>query len=615
MQVRSSEQRGRMRVALRMSVAALGVSFSLWIGPWTGEAQAQSLDCYDRALVLPSRITPPMAESCHSKVKQENTTNDRHAIALYNGARLFIALADAQTDSALRTQGYDSAVADILESRERAGEDNIAFTQPWRRGDKHSQAGQMAANRYFLANRSYQLAKAYLELARLGGGRACARREECLEKAAGELEQDAAARAAGSFRDDYIYLRASVYMEWGQTSSARRDLELLKESPGYAALASRRLGEIFLAEAERQLAPPVSLAGLLAARVSYRAALSAPGAAEAARLGLAGTYLSEARLSADPTLRRARLEDAAHEFALAVSATADGPQGNMLRAHAGRGEALLELSRLGDTAMLAPAISELETAAGLEAGVSGAPAQLMLARALSDAGRHGEADVAYAEAQRRFGSDPRAGLARAERAFASGRRLFVAGNSTAAREQFDIALGESSWREGQAEAHYFLSAIALQLGQDAVAEADAASAAGSGLSPYHEQACLTRIAAGGLAVLRQTALPACAGNDLLLGMFYLRHAQLAGTAAAANESRHIAQDAFARARASGGALGTSPVSDRLRVADLAAYGSAVALGCSSTAGLSIPVDLDSARLEAARAFFTLHRVAACRASN
>lgn len=591
--------------------AAIGLGIALM----TGQAHAQSVDCYDRALVMPRVVTEAMADVCHRKTVVENTTNDRHAIALYNAARLYVVLGDQAQDRTVKVSAYDNAVTDILESRDRAADSNIAFLNPWRRGDKRSQAEQMTANRLFLANRSYQLGKAYLELGRLDGSRACPSRDACFEKAAAELENDAAARAAGLFQDDYVYLRATVYLAWGQSLPARRDLEFLKNRPTYSLVATQKLGEMFLADAQRQLASPLTLSGILAARMSYKAAQSMPVAAMAAQIGLADTYLLEARLADEPGDRRARYAEAAREYGLAVAlAASQGGVGDRLRAYEGRGEAFLELARLGDQQSLVSAISDLEKAAGLDATLIGATAQLMLAHALADAGRWPDADLAYAEAERRFGADPRAGLARAEKAFARGKRLYAAAEHGAAREQFQRALAETGWHEARADAYFFLSAIDLQLGQSAIVNADQAMAAGGG-SPYREQACLARIAAGGQAVKGKAALPACAGNDLLVGLFYLRHAQLSTTAKIANESRRLAQDAFARAQASKDVLGTSPASEALRVSDLADLGIAVALGCSSAAGLNVPVNLDPVTLEKAKAYFSLHRAYACVSSN
>lgn len=580
-----------------------------------GQAYAQRFDCYDRALMMPKAVTADMAEACQRKIFIENTTNDRHAIALYNAARFYVALGDQEQDRALKASAYDNAVASIQESRERAADNNIAFLNPWRRGDKRSQAEQMTANRLFIANRSYQLAKAYLELGRLDGSRACPSRDSCFEQAAAELENDAAARAAGPFYDDYLYLRATVNLTWGQAIPARRDLELLKERPAYSLIATQKLGEMLLADAQRHLASPLTLSGILAARMSYKAALSLRPAAMAGQIGIAETYLLEARLTDETGQRRVRYEEAAREYGLAVTvAASQGGVGDRLRAYEGRGEAFLELARLGDQKSLVSAISDFQKAAGLDATLSGATAQLMLAHALEDAEQWTDADLAYVEAERRFGADPRAGLARADKAFARGKRLYAAAELGNAREQFQNALAETGWRAARADAYFFLSAIDLQLGQSAIVNADQAMAAGGG-SPYREQACLVRIAAGGQAVKGKAALPACAGNDLLIGLFYLRHAQLSTAATTANESRRLAQDAFARAQASKELLRTSPASEALRVSDLARFGIAVALGCSSAAGLNVPVDLDPLTIEKTKAYFSLHRAYACVSSN
>jgi hypothetical protein len=591
--------------------AALVLSITLLIG----QAHAQPFDCYDRALVMPKAVTEDMAEACQRKIIVENTTNDRHAIALYNAARFYVVLGDQAEDKALKASAYDGAVANILESRDRAADNNVAFLNPWRRGDKRSKSEQMTANRLFIANRSYQLAKAYLELGRLDGSRTCTSRDSCFERAATELESDAAARAAGPFYDDYLYLRATVNLAWGQSIPARRDLEFLKDRPAYSLIATQKLGEMLLAEAQRQLASPLTLSGILAARMSYKAALNLRPAAMAGQIGIAETYLLEARLADETGQRRVRYEEAAREYGLAVTVAAShGGVGERLRAYEGRGEAFLELARLGDQQSLVSAISDFEKAAGLDATLSGATAQLMLAHALEDAERWTDADLAYAEAERRFGADTRAGLARGDKAFARGKRLYAAAELSPAREQFQNALAETSWRAARADAYFFLSAIDLQLGQSAIVNADQAMTAGGG-SPYREQACLARIAAGGQAVKAKAALPACAGNDLLIGLFYLRHAQLSTAATIANESRRLAQDAFARAQASKELLRTSPASEALRVSDLAHFGIAVALGCSSAAGLNVPVNLDAVTIEKTKAYFSLHRAYACGSSN
>lgn len=593
----------------RLAVAASGV---VLLG---GQAHAQTIDCYDRALPMPQVVTYATAESCHRKVIDENTTNDRHAIALYNAARLYTAAADRDQDPAQRKFAYDRAVADVIESRDRASDTNTAFLNPWRKGDKRSKAAQMVQNHFFLANRSYQLGKAYFELSKLDGASACASSEICLERAAAELEQDAVARAAGAFRNEYVSLRADVYLAWGQSAQARRDLEFLKEDPAHGAAALQKLGQMYLADARAHLTPPITEAGVRAARVDFTAALGVPAAAIEARLGIGDTYLLEAGLNTEPAKQRTLYSDAVREFSLAVGALATtGGAHARLRAYEGRGTGYLQLGMLGDAEAFTHAVDDLKLAAQLDTTVVGAPAQLKLARALARAGSAAMSDAAYVEAERRFGSDPQAALARAERAFERGKRYFANAENAAAKSQFMLALAETGWREGRADAYYFLSAIDLKTGVDAVAHADAASTAGGGGSPYREQACLARIAAGGQAVLKKDALPACAGSDVLVGMFHLRHAQLAKTAAAATESRRIAQDAFMRARNSADVLRTAPNVEAVPVSDLASLGSAVALGCSTAAGISVPVDLDAARLDRAKAFFALHRVHTCVAS-
>lgn len=599
----------RVHGCLRPAVLVLTMSLLI------GQAHAQALDCYDRALVMPKAVTEDMADACKRKIIVENTTNDRHAIALYNAARFYVVLGDQAQDRALKASAYDGAVTSILESRNRAADNNIAFQSPWRRGDKRSKSEQMTANRLFIANRSYQLAKAYLELGRLDGSRTCPSRDSCFERAAAELESDAAARAAGAFYDDYLYLRATVNLAWGQSVPARRDLEFLKDRPAYSQIATQKLAEMLLADAQRHLAPPLTLSAILAARMSYKAALGLRPAAIAGQIGVADTYLLEAELADEMGQRRVRYEEAAREYGLAVTlAASQGEVDERLRAYQGRGQALLELARLGDQQSLVSAISDLEKAADLDATLGGATAQLMLAQALERAERWTDADLAYAEAERRFGTDSRAALARGDKAFARGKRLYAAEELGMAREQFQNALAETGWRAARPDAYFFLSAIDLQLGQSAIKNADQAMAA-SGGSPYREQACLARIAAGGQAVKGKAALPACAGNDFLVGLFYLRHAQLSRAATIANESRRLAQDAFVRAQGSKELLRTSPVSEALRVSDLAHFGIAVALGCSSAAGLNVPVNLDPVTIEKAKAYFALHRAYACVSSN
>ena len=51
------------------------------------------------------------------------------------------------------------------------------------------------------------------------------------------------------------------------------------------------------------------------------------------------------------------------------------------------------------------------------------------------------------------------------------------------------------------------------------------------------------------------------------------------------------------------------------MSDLALFGIAVALGCSSTAGLNVPVNLDAVTIEKTKAYFSLHRAYACVSSN
>lgn len=599
----------RLTRLLRQAGIACGAALSL------GPAQAQGVDCYDRALSLPAAITAAMADSCHSKVSSENTTNDRHAIALYNAARFYVALGDRETDHTKKAEAYQRAVADLLESRERASDDNVAFRQPWRKGDKRSQNAQMEANRYLVANRSYLLASAYFELAKLSGHGACQSRDSCFEMAAAELEKDVG-RGAGAFHDTYVFLRARIYVDWGQSAPARRDLEVLRNSPVHGAAASRMLGQMFLADAQRQLAPPLTISGILAARVAYKAALPIPTAALPAQLGVADSFLLEAQRVEKAAEQLARYTDAAREFTLAVTMTTQqGSAVEQRRAHEGRGVAQMEMAKLGDAQALALAITDLETAARLDTTSGGAPAQLMLARALADAGRTAESDAAYSEAARRFGSDLRASLARSEQAFARGKAFFAGNDYASARAQFDHALAEADWRQGRADAYYFLSAIDLRIGGNAIFNADAAVAAGGGASQYRAQACLARVAAGGSAVKQKTAMTACTGDDFLLGVFYLRHAQLAPSAGSANTSRRLAQEAFTRARISAGLLRLSPSAEPLQVSELAAFGSAVALGCSSTPGLNVPVELSAGQVAAARSFFELHRVHSCVATN
>lgn len=579
-----------------------------------GQANAQSLDCYDRSLAAPGVVSSSMAETCARKILEDNTTNDRHAIALYNAARLYVVLGEQEHDPARKAFFYDSAVGSIIESRDRAADTNVAFLNPWKKGDKRSQAAQMAANRFFVANRSYQLGKAYLELGKLGGSSACPSKEACFAQAAAELERDASARSAGVFLDDYVYLRATVYLAWGQGPSARKDLEFLRASQSYSALAKQQLGELFLADAQRQLGPPLSLSGLSTARLSFEAAATIPSTAIIGRLGVAQTHMLEAQLITEPSERKPHFANAAREFGVAVE-LAIGDRSSRLKALEGRGAALLELARLGEEKSLSGAIGDLEEAAKLDNTIAGAPAQLLLARALLEANREQEAYAAYADAERRFGADPRAALARAEQSFARGKQLYAAAELSAAREQFERALAESGWRDGRADAFYFLSAVDLRTGQNAIADADEAVTAGDGATPYRQQACLARIAAGGPAVRSQIVLPACSGSDVLQGLFYLRQAQYAKSATSANNARRLAQAAFTRARGSKEIFRTSPLSDALAAEDLAAFGNAVALGCSSAAGLDVPVDLDDSRVEQAKAFFVLHRVHACIAAD
>jgi len=380
-------------------------------------------------------------------------------------------------------------------------------------------------------------------------------------------------------------------------------------------MASRMLGEIFLADARRQLSPPLKTSSILAARVAYRAAVAIPTAAMAGQLGVADTFLMEAERVEEDVLQRARYADAAREFGLAVTmATQQGSTADRRRAHEGHGIAQLKLAQLGDARALELAIKDLEPAAGFDVTPEGASAQLMLARALDTAGRATEADAAYSEAARRFGPDPRANLARAEQAFVRGKTLVSDKNYDGARAQFEQALAVTSWQEGRADAFLFLSEIDLQAGRNAVSNADGAVVAGGGAMPYRAQACLARVAAGGSAVKNKSALTTCLGDDLLIGLFYLRHAQLSPTAASANESRRLAQDSFARARLAKSQLLSSEIVGPVSVSDLAVFGNAVALGCSSTAGLDVPVDLSPEQLARARAFFELHRVHSCLAS-
>jgi hypothetical protein len=576
-------------------------------------ATAQAPPCYDRDAALPANNPTGAAEICHSKIRVENTTNDRHAIALYNAARFYNVASSLTADASRKAAFYSAAVSDILESRERASDDNPAFHTPWRRGDKNSRTAQDAANRFFLADRSYQLGKAYLGLAELGDARTCGSPENCLERAADELEHNPSARLAGGYYEDYVFLRANVYLAWRQLPFAKRDLEALRTSARFSGAASEKLGALLLAEANTARGDAKSPTGLAQARQAYRAALDLPSAGLRAQLGLAETYLDEASLNRQDRDRRENFRNSRREYDLAVQLAHSQADAALKRqAFEGRGRAAFELARLeGDAATLENAISDLSQAADQETGLAGAPAQLMLARALSEARRAPEADAAFTEAERRFGIDPRVRAARADHAYARGRQDFDNGSYGNAEAHFRQAVGESAWLEDRADAYFFLSAIRLQSGTDARPDADAAVAAGDGKPQYRDQACLVRVAAGGAPVLGKSAFNLCAGKDVLEGLFYLRYAQFGPNLADRTSSRRLAQAAFDRARVSQEQISTFPHSPQVLVSDIAIYGSAVALGCSSALGMTVPVELDQARLARAAAFFKMHHVHAC----
>lgn len=598
----------RFRIVTRSAMLAL-----ICLGV-VGTAAAQNIDCFNRELKLPAAPTEAQATRCYNSINDTSLKADRQGIALYNAARLHGSLAERATDSASKGALYNNVVQDVIRSRDRAPDASATFTDRW--DGWRNKEEQLAINRRIVADRGFQLAKAYIGLGKIGGaGPACSGPDDCYNKALGELAADQAARnAGGDVYDETVYLRALTYIDTQRIGQARSDLEYLRNIPRHQAWASSSLGSFYREEAKKRLEPPLTLVKVADARNELNNALGIDSTLLDVRLDYAKTYLQEAALQTAAGDKRTALASAQREYGTAISAAASAPAAQRFAAYAGRGdafyqEALLESDTPARQAKLSSAITDLKEAAQLDTTATGADNQWKYAQALAAANRP-EAAEAFAEAARRYGGAGNGRLAQAEVDFMDGRKLFEAGNFNLARGKFR-SVTDGNQGDKLAPAYYYQSAIDLIEKVSPVSNADKAAGAGGGGSPYREQACLARIFAGDTPVKDKTALSACTGSDVLVGLFYLRNAQLVPASQRA-AARRLAQEAFNRVVGSSATIQKWPGSQVYSVGDIATTGYALAAWCSTDGSTGIQVVLPADRLNAASDFLTTYRVYACR---
>lgn len=182
----------------------------------------------------------------------------------------------------------------------------------------------------------------------------------------------------------------------------------------------------------------------------------------------------------------------------------------------------------------------------------------------------------------------------------------------------------------KAEAYYYASQIDFYKASQkagaslasSIANAEMAVRIGGAISPYVEQACLTRIVNGGAKIQDAEHAIWCNASDnpqqlLLRGMFYLRAAQFSN-AESSRASRNSANFAFEQGvkelerlefgdqSLSRRDLPGAPPAPGLK--QLLLFGSAVAQSCS---GMSVSVDLPQQAMDQAQRYFEFYRVFSC----
>ncbi len=551
-----------------------------------------------------------MVRECSATAEDPNERGGNQAIAAYNVARAHVAIA-ATPPTTDPVGNYVAAIKSINKSLDRLRNDHPDLTRSARPNDKKD-AVVVLANQRFRYGRVYELGRAYAGLGLSNPPASpqataglCTGRDGCLMEAIRQLEsRDVASPFANdqvdTRYDEFVLLRANTYAQLGLASDggkARADFEELVRRgamPGrgqVAAKAKLELAKIYVRDGQAALQGPNANLGI--AIDSFQKALGVDPNALEAKLGLGRAYLALA--NASTTGKRESYVSAASSYEAAAKTAAErGLVKERAEALEGRGQALLEQSRIAAAAggadaagLLQQAIDEYITAAGLEP--NNAERQLKLARALDRAGQFDRADKSFEAAVRLLPPGPLLSDALLELAAVKA-KLPNAGpeiiratyerartaNPQSAKPAFEIGMSyykqsllSDAAREFQgvvdktggvngipppgelqfkADAYYYLSLIeARQVGggtlsSAAVANADRAVLVGAP-NPPRNHACLAHIVRGNKSVTDDGMSTWCSGSDgtseglLLRGMFYLRAAQFA-----APSSRPILRD-------------------------------------------------------------------------
>ncbi len=480
------------------------------------------------------------------------------------------------------------------------------------------------------------------------------------------------AAAPGEISDDnFYYLRGRAYAASGTDAiKAMSDLQKVASQPSLAAGANSILANVSL-KAGQMAARDLTNSGQNTAINFFRIAVTANPAAVEADMGLGDAYTW---LGDNGTINRNdNYNSAVKYYTDTINGAADGSLQS--RAYQGRGKARVALSvqpdGKNDPGMLNAAIADYNAAAGLEPR-DPAP-RLNLARALSKAGQLAQASTAYSQATGLMSPDSvQASAALMELGDVKSKlnappaevrtayEQAKIGNRESARPDLEIgksyfyeavskgdngsllsnasqalqaavnraggadappALGET---DVKAEAYFYLSLVSAKRGSllDAVKSADEAARVGAGNPAYGLHACMAHIMRGGTSVEADNSL-SCAGSDgkaeglLLRGMFYLRNAQYAATAAK-GISRDTARFAFEQGlNAADRATTPAKLEDTFKwpgapstppVKNLLEYGRAKSAACQ---GLSSTLPLSSSELRAAQSYFDFYHVEKC----
>ncbi len=605
---------GRFRqlsgIALTALIAACATGATAQPNPKPASWAARK-DCVVNDIGMPAATRyQEMLRECGVTAEDPNERGGNQAIAAYNMARAQIAIA-ATPSSADPVGNYVAAIKAINKSLDRLRNDHPDLVRAAKPNDRND-AAIVLANQRFRYGRVYELGRAYAGLGlsdppaspQVTAG-LCTGRDGCLMEATRQLEsRDVANPFANdpvdTRYDEFVLLRANTYAQLGLASDggkARADFEEIVRRgsmPGRAQIAAKakvELAKIYVKDGQAALLGQNSNLGI--AIDSFQKALGVDPNALEAKLGLGRAYLTLANASTTGK-RESYISAAAAYDGAAKTAAERGLVKEQAEAREGRGQALLEQSRIAaagggaDAAgLLQQAIDEYLTAAGLEP--NNAERQLKLARALDRGGQFDRADKSFEAAVRLLPPGPLLSDALLELAAVKAKlpnvgpeiiratyeRARVA-NPQSAKPGFEIGmsyfkqslLGDAA-REFQgvvdktggangipppgelqykADAYYYLSLIeARQVGSGplssaAVANADRAVLVGAP-NPPRNHACLAHIVRGGKSVTDDGMSTWCSGSDgtseglLLRGMFYLRAAQFA-----APSSRPILRD-------------------------------------------------------------------------